>query len=573
MAETTRPAKVVAASDRARRTSAALSATRHSVPRSTFQLGGASADVFAMLATRPPGARKAAMDELSRQLGNHVVARALIQRGPTKGGGGDPPPPKPVPYPGKLETKRVVDEGGRHIRIGEWAKEDVPNPQPGQLPTETEMFWVDFSVDEKGVLTASARTVEETGRYRSPNLRLKTEFVKAEQAFKKSGFKVDEFEGDWSYMTATEPSTNLRIYKEQLAKGATPEEAALQTPSGKVAVEAGFTEVRVKSVTMEKLEHIGGNELYERVRVSFTRPVSGPGGSKPGEGPAGVPPKTAPPTTTTTGARVTAVATLAVIGANIALNAIIESRNESRIRDELKAKEPLMLKEQAEHPTLGFLLIFRFSGGADSLEGPTASARFEGLGWQRAYTESEGMTAWKSAPRVKARDESYVFGWREPLTPPSPEVLETPFLKVALAKFADIRKIEFQRVQFKEWGGFDTDGRDGPVDASKWADDAEEYRFLVLRMPAEVTYRNVANRLEKKTITVKDQAVVGGVAPALMLDDTVPAITVWPADDRTADLFAHTHEVGDKEGKLLPLANVNLVRWLKPEQVKLLSKL
>jgi hypothetical protein len=92
-------------------------------------------------------------------------------------------------------------------------------------------------------------------------------------------------------------------------------------------------------------------------------------------------------------------------------------------------------------------------------------------------------------------------------------------------------------------------------------------------MPSKITYRNVRGRLDTKEITVTDWPVTGGVVPALMLDGSVPAITVWPADDKTAELFDHTHEVGDKEGKLDPLPNIELVRWLRPSQVKLLQKL
>ena len=68
-------------------------------------------------------------------------------------------------------------------------------------------------------------------------------------------------------------------------------------------------------------------------------------------------------------------------------------------------------------------------------------------------------------------------------------------------------------------------------------------------------------------------AVIGGIAPALMLNGSVPAVTVLAADEQTADLFAHTQMVDDKEGKLAPLANIDLIRWLEPSQVKLVKKI
>src|SRR4029077_5493353 len=117
----------------------------------------------------------------------------------------------------------------------------------------------------------------------------------------------------WSYMSPTEPSTNLKVYREQVQGGKTPEDAARETPSGKTAAAAGFTEVRIKSEGLEKGDEIGEGELYPRIRGAFTRAVTPPAGKGPG-GPGGVkPPSTpsTPKTTTTTKARVTAGVTLA----------------------------------------------------------------------------------------------------------------------------------------------------------------------------------------------------------------------------------------------------------------------
>jgi hypothetical protein len=296
---------------------------------------------------------------------------------------------------------------------------------------------------------------------------------------------------------------------------------------------------------------------------------------KPPSGSPQVPPsaKMGPAALTTKlGTRVTAAAALVILGASYMFNWLIESDNEKRAKEEIEKWRPSMLKEQKDDPTLGFLLLFGFSGGVDSGEGPSASARFETLSWRRGYNEQEAKARWKAEAHIDRPGITYQFGWVEPLEAPSPEVLTTPFEKVWLAKFADISQIEFQRVEFKEWGGFDTNGKDGPINATKW-DDAEGFRFIVLRMPPQVRYRNVAGRPDQMKVTIKDQPVIGGAAPALMLDGKVPAITVWPADAKTAALFDATHTVGDKEGKLEPLANVDLVRWLKPSQVKLLTKL
>jgi hypothetical protein len=57
-----------------------------------------------------------------------------------------------------------------------------------------------------------------------------------------------------------------------------------------------------------------------------------------------------------------------------------------------------------------------------------------------------------------------------------------------------------------------------------------------------------------------------------MLDGTA-AVTVWPADSETEELFAQTTKISDKEGKLSPIPNIDLIRWLRPDQVQLISPL
>lgn len=267
--------------------------------------------------------------------------------------------------------------------------------------------------------------------------------------------------------------------------------------------------------------------------------------------------------------RAGAGAALVILGASVALNSLIERGNARRIQEQFAAREPELAKEQQENPTLGFLVALRFSGGGAGLEGTTASARFESLSWQRGYTRSETEARWNSTPRFG--ESTYEFVWIDPLVTPSPSVVATPFEKVALARFADISRIGFQKVQFKEWGGFDTNGVNGPIDATKWRrTDARSYRFLVLRMPPRITIRNVVGRPATKDVRSVDVQVAGGSVPAVDLGDAT-AVAVWPAEAATEELFAHTDRVSDKEGKLSPVVNIDRVRWLRPAQVQVVT--
>ena len=398
-----------------------------------------------------PEATYETLRRLGQGAGNRALARRLIQREPAT----DTRP---------LELSGGIDTSGRTYRRSEMVRTDAGDPASGRAPSMQEVYWVEFKVNGDGVMTASARTVSPDRSARSPNLRLGTEFGAALTAFKTKGVDVKAFDAEWSFMSDKEMSTNLEVFQNNVKAGKTREQAARTTPSGIIADRAGFKEVSVGATTSEADSEIGTG-TYPKVRARFSRPgvgklpgdpgsgVTGGSDTKGGSGPA----TQSSGSSHTKGARVTAGLTLAIMGANIAFNWIIEAGNEKRIKQSLGKLEPEMLKDRADSPTMGFLLVFRFSGGRVSADGPSAAARFEGLSYRRAYTESEAMTRWRNESRYEA-DASYSFKWIDPQVMPSPFELYTPFEKVALAKFADVRKIQFQNVEFAEWGGFGDDG-------------------------------------------------------------------------------------------------------------------
>lgn len=153
-----------------------------------------------------------------------------------------------------------------------------------------EVYWVKFNVDEKGVMTGSARTVSPDRKFRSGQLRFKDEFNKALDSFKKNGVEVKEFEADWSYMTPDEISENLRAYQQGVANKMTKEDAASDTPTGRVVTKAGFKVADVKNVD-EPQEHLKDETTkFPRVKARFVRttdqapdgPSGGTGGSTQG---------------------------------------------------------------------------------------------------------------------------------------------------------------------------------------------------------------------------------------------------------------------------------------------------
>jgi hypothetical protein len=117
-------------------------------------------------------------------------------------------------------------------------------------------------------------------------LRFGDSFRNALQHFEANGVEVNAFEGDWSYMTEDEISDNLRVFREEMAKGGTREAAALKTPTAKVATRSGFELTSVENVP-ESQEHLAEQGVRRwRVKALFRRqvPVQKPG--PPGGAPA-----------------------------------------------------------------------------------------------------------------------------------------------------------------------------------------------------------------------------------------------------------------------------------------------
>lgn len=204
----------------------------------------------------------------------HPGSDTMLRRDPVN----DPRTLKPSQDASQFHADEV--KGSKHTYYrGEY--ETVSGPDGPEIQ---EVYWVKFNVDDKGVMTGSARTVSPDKKFRSGQLRFKDEFNKALDTFKKNGVEVNEFEADWSYMTPDEISDNLRVYQEAVKGGMTEKDAASNTPTGKVATKAGFKVVDVKDVP-ESQDHLAEQGVQRpRVKATFRRvpnqaPDAPPGGT------------------------------------------------------------------------------------------------------------------------------------------------------------------------------------------------------------------------------------------------------------------------------------------------------
>jgi hypothetical protein len=212
---------------------------------------------------------------LQRTVGNQAVRRLVAERTPVallrapQSALGALVQREPTADPRKMQIASI--DTPRRVKVSEWLVETTSSG-----PSRSELYWVDFQVDDKGVMRASVRTVSPDGKLRSSLLRFGDEFRRALDHFQSAGIAVTEFEGDWSYMSKDEISENLRVFKQELEKGGTREAAAQKTPTGKVLAASGFEVTHVENVP-ESQSHLADENVRRwRVRATFRRPPVAP---------------------------------------------------------------------------------------------------------------------------------------------------------------------------------------------------------------------------------------------------------------------------------------------------------
>jgi len=175
----------------------------------------------------------------------------------------------------------VTSEGTRSVSWS-WEVERPGTPASGGYPIREQAYWANFEVDAQGVMRVSARMVSSSGQFRAPEWTLRSKFKEALDLFDRRGVKVTAFEAEWGYMGPGEMSANLQSFFATIKrqKGVRPMDAARATPSGKVALESGFTEVSTPSIGMEHNKALEGpsRTVTPTVRVRFSRPASATAG-------------------------------------------------------------------------------------------------------------------------------------------------------------------------------------------------------------------------------------------------------------------------------------------------------
>ena len=160
-----------------------------------------------------------------------------------------------------------LEQGARSITWS-WEVDRPGTPQTGGQAYRQQVYWATFEVDAQGVMRVSARMVSPSGQFRAPEWSLRGKFKEAVDLFRNNGITVTAFEAEWGYMGPGEIYGNLDAFFGEMKANpkAMQADAARATPSGKVALENGFQDVRV--VTEPGYEALPGDGADEGQAVA-----------------------------------------------------------------------------------------------------------------------------------------------------------------------------------------------------------------------------------------------------------------------------------------------------------------
>jgi hypothetical protein len=274
-----------------------------------------------------------------------------------------------------------------------------------------------------------------------------------------------------------------------------------------------------------------------------------------------------------------AVANAVVVGlqgVNFVLNTINDHIQGRRAQAALDAKGPAIELMRRQHPDHWILLVFFYQQPQPHPDSPIVPGpEFVHIEIASGVTRDEAQESWARAPAVRparrGSDQVTEERWLPPIAPAPITSYRTPFEKVAIARFAGSAR-SLQNVSWGGITGFDDEDTTTWLLPLTWTP-----AFLVMRVPKTLEFRN-GPIYESVSIPVIERGTAsGGSLPAVDLDPIVPgdvaAVCVFPADERTATLFADAPATHDTLGQLNRYVNFSAARWVRPENIEVLQRL
>jgi hypothetical protein len=284
-------------------------------------------------------------------------------------------------------------------------------------------------------------------------------------------------------------------------------------------------------------------------------------------------------------------ATVALQGLNFLLqeiNGTIQGRRFIAERDRLT---PEIQKHLDDDPQIGAMLFVLYSKDKGDIESAIDTATvFQSIQVAYGFTPDDALREYGNRPRLTGPADVTNEIWIKPHAPLDIGRLRLPFGTTAagLATFVP-GKEKLVKVKFSGVAGFDDktfsrEELDVPAGMTP--------RFYYLWPPKEVRYHDFG-RIKTVDIhtTISDEAdeSVANLGPARKLYKGVPVVKldsfinpstwfsdgataamVWPADNRTANLFQTTRATGDNNN-LLAGQGIGMMRWIRPEFIRVLK--
>lgn len=246
-------------------------------------------------------------------------------------------------------------------------------------------------------------------------------------------------------------------------------------------------------------------------------------------------------------------------GIHILLNWVNDKKQLQRVHQALEQQETETTKIRSQSPSMGVLLIIFYSGNVFShIE--------KGIG----RTRDEAEEQWRNLDKILSSDSKQSQQiWIPPFQTASIGFIRSPFPSVAIGTFAEGKNV----LQNVEWGGVTGFDDEGQTTLSSQANNKPQ--FLILKVPEKIVWFNGSMPMTTSLSVQYRAAAEGGNIPVVNLDPIMPfsnveAACVFPADDATDALFKTASPTRDHLNQLGRFVNFGKVRWIRPENIKII---
>jgi hypothetical protein len=265
---------------------------------------------------------------------------------------------------------------------------------------------------------------------------------------------------------------------------------------------------------------------------------------------------------------------LAFMGANILLNWLNDKEQARRVQEALHQIEPGIVERRLQVPQEGVLLIFfyrQFVPREASLLQPGAVFSHIEVGF--GITRDEARENWLRTPALRSglgryTEEIRSESWIPPLQTASIAAIRSPFPMLAIGTFSYSAIL-----QNVEWGGLN--GFDDESETSLSITPGVEPRFAILRVPMRLGWLWGTSYMESDVPVEERASAHGGNIPVVNLDPVIPfsnvsAACVFPIDENTDRLFSTARPTTDNLNQLRIYVNFRKVRWIRPENIRII---